>query len=311
MFSLKSFREPTNNKKTRKRTTKMNCSPMVAGKTISVDTCMTGDILQKIKYEYNHTNRDNPIKSKNPKDILIEFRERLSNCSQEDCWLNQIKDKNLRTKIEKYIFAPKRPKEWKYNPTEWLSNFDIFHVLTQFEEAYPNFEFIGPSFIDFNNRLDTDPTKCVDMEVCKFSLAQQITAKRDKIAIVFNLDRHDQSGSHWVSMWIDIKDKFIMYFDSTGVEIPKEFMHLVDDIKKQGLEMPTPIHFKFFENHPFQHQTGNTECGIYSLFFIITMLTNKTEKRAFRNWRQKVKFFKSHKMPDKCMENLRFKYFNE
>ena len=69
----------------------MNCSPIVAGKTVSEDTCMTRDILHKIKSEYNHTNRNNPIVSKDSKEILQHLRERLS-CSKEDCWLNQIQD---------------------------------------------------------------------------------------------------------------------------------------------------------------------------------------------------------------------------
>ena len=35
-----------------------------------------------------------------------------------------------------------------------------------------------------------------------------------QIGIVFNLDKHDQEGSHWVSMFIDLKRDGIYYFDS-------------------------------------------------------------------------------------------------
>ena len=279
---------------------------------------MTSDILQKIKSEYNHTHRDNPIRAQDPKAVLAELRGRLSQCSQEDCWLRQIKDTKLRNKLEKYIFAPKHPREWKYNPNEWLSNYDIFNVLTQWEERYPQFEFIGPTFIDFDAPRTGGDT-CVERDLCKFSLADQIRAGRKKVAIVFNLDKHTQSGSHWVSLWIDIEDKFMFFFDSAGAKIPAEIARLVARIRKQGRELRRrPIRFRFFENYPLEHQYGNTECGMYSLFFIITMLIGRTredphdpENQEFKNWREKVAFFRKHRIPDKYAENLRWEYFND
>jgi len=326
---------PQKHRKTKKQ---MICSPAVAGKTIREDTCMTNDVIKKIKSEYNHTHRNNPIKAKTPKVIWEQLRDRLTNCSQEECWLQQIKDPILRGKIKEYIFAPKYPKEWKYNPNEWLSNYDIFNVLTQWEDTYPEFEFIGPTFIDFDapmNRTGREQSdSCVERELCKFSLEEQIRGGRKKVAIVFNLDKHTQSGSHWVSLWVDIEDKFIFYFDSAGNKIPAEITRLVERIQKQGLELGTdksslmrPIKFRFYENYPMTHQYGNTECGMYSLFFIITMLTGnihhsdstgKNTRKKHRSprprprltWQKKVDFFRKKRIPDKYVENLRWKYFN-
>ena len=333
-------REQEKHRKTKKK--RMNCSPIVAGKTVTMETCMTGDILQKIKSDYNHTHRDDPIRAQDSKSVLAELKKRLSQCSQEDCWLRQIKDAVLRKKIEKYIYAPKHPKEWKYNPNEWLSNYDIFNVLTQWEDAYPEFEFIGPTFIDFDAQREGSASgTCVERELCKFSLEDQIRAGRKKVAIVFNLDKHTQSGSHWVSLWVDIQDRFIFYFDSAGTKIPPEIARLVSRIREQGnARKRSPIKFRFYENHPMEHQYGNTECGMYSLFFIITMLTGRvmntvhraddllskdgvrtqltgrvmngqTEDRRFRNSNEKIRFFRKHRVPDKYVENLRWQYFNE
>lgn len=308
--SSKNAKSYNGHRKTKKK--RMNCSPVVAGKTVTTETCMTGDILQKIKSEYNHTHRDNPIRETDPKAVLAELRKRLSQCSDEDCWLRQIKDTALRKKLEKYIFAPKHPREWKYNPNEWLSNYDIFNVLTQWENAYPEFEFIGPTFIDFDAPREGTNGQCVERELCRFSLEDQIRAGRKKVAIVFNLDKHTQSGSHWVSLWVDIEDKFIFYFDSAGAKIPPEIARLVARIREQGarLKRRRPIRFRFYENHPMEHQYGNTECGMYSLFFIITMLSGKTDDHRFKNWHEKVKFFRKTRIPDKYAENLRWRYFN-
>ena len=93
-----------------------------------------------------------------------------------------------------------------------------------------------------------------------------------KIGIIFNLDPHYKSGSHWVSLFIDIKKGKIFFFDSAGDKVPKQIKKLSDNIIEQGKQLHPPIQFNFDENHPKEHQFGDTECGIYSLFFIIHML---------------------------------------
>jgi hypothetical protein len=34
------------------------------------------------------------------------------------------------------------------------------------------------------------------------------------VGFTINLDNHNESGSHWVSMFLDLDDKIIFYFDS-------------------------------------------------------------------------------------------------
>lgn len=296
----------------RKNIQQLKCSPSVSKNTINKNTCYTQDVLFKLKTEYNKYNKSNLIKTTDPEKIWEELRDKM-NCNKEDCWLQTIKDEKTRKQIREYIFAPKHPDEWNHNPNEWLSNIDIFNVMNQYENKYSNFEFIGPSFIDFAKI--TNDGQCVTNELCGFSLKDYIN-KKDKIAIVFNLDKHTGPGTHWVSMFIDLQDKFIFYFDSAGAKIPKEIMKLVKTIKSQGLKLKQPIHFKFFQNYPFEHQYENTECGMYSLFFIITMLTNTANKNTepkeyvFENYMDKIYFFKKIRISDKYAEKLRKEYFN-
>ena len=63
-------------------------------------------------------------------------------------------------------------------------------------------------------------------------------------------------------------------------------------------------------NHPFEHQYGNTECGMYSLYFIISLLTNQATNKPFKTTEDKIRFFKKVRISDKEMENLRYKYYN-
>jgi len=289
-----------------RKTKKMNCSPMVAGKTAIKSSCLTPNILQKIKEEYNKDHLENPIVKTEPTELWYELHERLNSCDKEECWLNEIKDRELRKNIKDEIFAPKQPPEWKKNRNEWLSNYDILDVIRQYEKTYPCFKFIGPSFIDFDAPLDKT---CVTEELCYFNLKNYIDNKITKIGVIFNLDKHNQSGSHWVSLFIDLKEKFIFYFDSAGSPIPKEIETLVKRIEEQANNIS--IRFKFYQNHPLEHQYGNTECGMYSLFFIITMLTNRSENKKFKSKQDKINIFKRKRIPDKYVEHLRDKYFNK
>ena len=100
-------------------------------------------------------------------------------------------------------------------------------------------------------------------------------------------------------MFINIKKGTIFFFDSVGNTAPKEIKIFVDRIIGQGKELN--INFKYDENHPVEHQYGNTECGIYSIFFIVHMLQDKITDH----------YLKTHVLKDKFMSEFRDKYFNK
>jgi hypothetical protein len=307
----------TNKRKIGKSRTlkKMNCNPKIEGKTISSDSCLTPDVLVKITDEFNKYHKDDPIIFSNYIDLWHKLKHRLNNCKKEDCWLEQITDIDLRNKIDKMSFAPDKPPEWKKNPRTWLSNFDIMKVLRQYEEikfqGKLKFKLLGPTPIDFDSRPKDMKGECVWEEICNFNLKDYLIKEKTKIGIVFNLDKHTEGGSHWVSLFIDLEDKFIFYFDSNGDKIPKQIDVLVKRIIKQGSQLEEPINFIFHENYPLEHQKENTECGMYSIFFIIAMLTNKAGPKKFSNFKQKIDFFKKKSIPDKYVFNYRNKYFND
>jgi hypothetical protein len=279
----------------------LQCSPTVTvtQDTSSSYTCLSDDAIQKLKSLWNIRHPDVPIRSNDKKEIWEFIRENMKNvCNKESCWLKQnFVDGKLNHEL-KTAFAPKWPEEWKKNPNEWLSSLDIMNVMKQYESAYRCFDFIGPSPIDFDT-LEYDGD-CVWEELCHFSLEKEIKAKKFKFGIIFNLDPHYKPGSHWVSLFINAKKGKIFYFDSAGDEIPKQIMKFVDKVMEQGSQLETPIHFTFDQNYPVEHQYGNTECGVYSLFFIVHMLEDKITDH----------YLKTHKIKDKYMEKFRKIYFN-
>jgi hypothetical protein len=316
METLKNLFIPKkSNRKTQKKP--LNCSPAVKNKRVHSDSCFTPEILMKIKDQYNKKHPQNKIVENNPTKVWYILKERLS-CEREECLLNQLENQE---EIKRFIFAPKHPPEWNLNPDEWLSNIDIEDVAKQYEVSNPEFKLIGPTTIDFDTKLPEKGGTCVLTDLCQFSLERFIQAKKTKIGIVFNLDRHDQSGSHWVSLFIDIEHKFLFFFDSADNAIPPEIwqknplrdpLPLVNRIIKQGKELETPIHFRFYNNRGHSHQRSNTECGMYSLFFIITMLTGEipTHSKPVSVKTRRALFLKK-RIPDELMLKYRKLYFND
>jgi hypothetical protein len=279
---------------------KLSCSP-ITNKTRKLSfSCLETDTLKKIKELWNSKHPDAKIKTTNTKEIWIQLKENMKNvCSQESCWLKQKFVAGKLNKEFKDSFAPKSPDEWKKNPNEWLSSVDILKVMKQYEKAYSCFEFIGPSPIDYDTHMLHG--ECVWEELCHFNLQKQINRGKTKIGIIFNLDPHYKGGSHWVSLFVNVKKKKIFYFDSAGEKIPKQIMKFVETVQQQGAETKPSIQFKFDQNYPVEHQYGNTECGIYSLYFIVHMLEDTHNSE----------YFKTHVLKDEYMEHFRKVYFNE
>jgi len=308
------MRKSQKHRRTKKNVTRsfqpLNCSPIVNGKTEIAGSCFTAPALYQLKEHYNKHHPSTPILSKTPSQLWHDFRTRFFSCKREDCWLKEIDNAELRENLEKFLFAPSQPVEWKKKPNEWLSNFDIFEVLHQYELTHSTFKAIGPTPIDFDSRPKDESGKCVWEELCTFQLNNYLEKGKTKLGMVFNLDKHDERGSHWVSLFVDLEDWFLFYLDSAGNQIPKEIRALVKRIQRQGMSLSPPLKFKFYENYPLEHQLGNTECGMYSLYFIITMLTGETEGRTFRTAREKIEFFKKKRVPDKYVSKYRKIYFN-
>ena len=292
-----------NIRKTIKKTKKfkrLNCSPLLnkhnQTKKLNNISCYNNKGLIKLRNYWNERHSDKKIVSNDPFEIWKEIQENLKNvCNTEMCWLRQkFIENNNRNLLDN--FSPKAPESWKKNPGEWLSSIDISKVMHQYEKAYTNFNFIGPSPIDFDTKLLYD--NCVWEELCKFNLENYIKKNVNKIGIVFNTDTHDKNGEHWISIFLDIKNKFIFYFDSNGNICPKEIKILVNRIQEQAKLLN--IEFDYIDNSDLTHQKQDGQCGVYVLYFIIELLLeNKT-----------AEYFKTTRISDKEMKKYRSIYYN-
>jgi hypothetical protein len=262
-------------------------------------TCYSDSSLLKLRNFWNIRHPDRRIDTEEPQDIWKQLRNNMNNvCESESCWLRQkfIKE-NMDNELLQFTFAPKSPDTWKKKPNEWLSSVDIEKVMKQYEHAYPSFQFIGPSPIDFDTLKLYD--QCVWEELCKFDLYNYLHNGKNKIGIVFNTDPHYKGGSHWVALFINVAKKYIYYFDSNGNPPQNEIKVFIERVKAQGQKLHIP--FKVMSNYPFEHQRQDSECGMYVLYFISQILLNKKKPDDFGKVR----------ISDEEMNKLRKEYFNE
>jgi hypothetical protein len=189
----------------------------------------------------------------------------LNTCDHgnEHCWLDRT-NKQLNTHV------PKQPNMWKSNPYTWLTNFDILNVMVQYEKKYPKFKFFGVFPIDFAEKYGM--SQCISVEICNVLLSK--FKRFSQFGIIFNLDKHYQSGSHWVSVFFNTDKTMSNYgfyfFDSTSSKIPAEILNFAKSIKKQIKDPSFRIH-----QNIVQKQFKNSECGMFSLNFIIELLKNR------------------------------------
>jgi hypothetical protein len=264
---------------------KLNCHPKHKTKKF---TCYDDNTLIMFKNLWNKKHQDNPIQSLQVMDIWTELQKKIPTCTDELCWA----DKEFQVD-KKNHFTPNAPKDWETNL--WLSNFDIENVLKQYKEAYPNFEYLGPSPIDFDTKLgDT----CVEEGICKLNISEKLKNGINKIGVSINLDTHEKGGSHWVTLFIDLEKKFIFYFDSCGEKIPKQIKDLMDRVEKQCTE--AGLKLTQHDSEKMKHQHGTTECGMYSLYCIVHLLEGK----------HTIDYFKKRRIPDKDVARYRKIYFN-
>ena len=271
-------------------------------KSATNESCFTIEALRKIATKWNETHPQMKIEFStittgktlwNAINNVMKYK-----CDNEVCWLKQdfIKDNYLQKELLKN-FKPFMPKSWSENPREWLNTIDIRDVMNQYEIKYPEFEFIGPVPMDFDTKVGFG--ECVVDELCKIDLSKLIKKNKTKIGIIFNLDKHTQSGSHWVAMYCDIKQGEICYWDSYGIKPNSEVVVLMNRLKEQALKLNNPINIKIKINK-VRHQYKNSECGMYCIYFITSLLDGK----SFINVVQTI-------VDDDTMNNKRNKFYNK
>lgn len=248
------------------------CAP---GKIFEDGSCISLSDLIPMAEAYNNDKvnegskikLDRSVEILNPKKykryLIQQFNKRLNKvCDSQRCWLEQdfmkhIKRPEVRENLLENTFRPVGP-QGKF---EWLNTVNITQVVEQYENQYPDFKFLGAVPMDF------DDLPYVGLD--KVDFAKLKKEGKMKIGIIFNLDEHHKPGSHWVSLYADLQKGGVYYFDSYGTapeeRVRKLMRRIVRGIKETGGK-------ETVDYNKNRHQYGGSECGVYSINFIIQQL---------------------------------------
>lgn len=262
-------------------------------------SCFTHAELRRIANAWNVAHpHATPIRTatKTSKAALwhaIDSRMRTVGCASERCWVSKrgagflSEDDRQHThvaggdaqpvrrlrlsQLDREAFLPRMPAEWKHRPTTWLSTLDIEAVMRQYQQRDPTFRFVGAVPIDFASPSDSgEMGRCVTQALCQVRLKRWWREGVRRMGIVFNLDRHTESGSHWVSAFFDFSGNGLYYYDSFGdapsPEVRRLFAALGAQLETHHGSPPT------VRCNTVRHQFRNTECGMYSIYFLVSML---------------------------------------
>ena len=145
--------------------------------------------------------------------LLNEKIKPVCDDKQYWCWTGTIskiatdtKTKDIIKMIEKEELRPEMPIEWYANGKEWLSNYDIEDVMMQYDKGRQyKYAFLGVFPIDFSE--EDQFGRCLYSQICSLDVAKYIRKKIKYLGLITNLDKHNQSGSHWTSTFIIIDPK--------------------------------------------------------------------------------------------------------
>ena len=277
------------------------CAP---SKKYEDGSCFSIKSLIIIAKKYNDINKDKINISENKKEMVKQLENKMSsNCSNQVCWLRTSLLKELdNDEITNKTFRPEGPKS-KYG---WLSTTHINEVIDQYHDNYKDFLFLGTVPYDFQ--------ELSELGLGNFNFKKVYNEGKYKIGLVINLDSSHQSGSHWVGLYTDLKNNQVYFFDSVGKPPKKKIKKFINKIinfmyykkyktnidigsilalinnfnskklKKEYIKKLIIILNKFdIRYNNIQHQFKNSECGVYSINFILRLLKGETFDKIINN----------------------------
>ena len=246
--------------------------------------CAPLDLIIEFAKAWNDNNCENKIKLSERLDtvnpgkykicLVKQLQDKMSpQCgNSQKCWLKQPFINRINEKykffLEARLYRPRGPN----SGFKWLNTFDIMKVMEQYEYKYKDYKFMGAVPIDFDKLSLLIPDTDIYLANLDFNKLEAI--EKTRLGIIFNLDTHDKPGSHWVGMFIDLKKGHALFFDSYGSRPPKEVRELM--LRLDRYFQSKNIKDRQISYNKLRHQYKNSECGVYSIAFILRMLAGSS-----------------------------------
>lgn len=258
----------------------MVCSPTGEENYRKLKSCLGEDAIRHLVTLWNDRYPANAIASDlSPKRSLTELRKRFishtasKKATNADTDVAIAKHLDSTSPVVAKNFRPSKPSTWKETPREWLTNFDIDAVMAQYN-MMPEFKyrFLGVFPVDFAEPLPELGGQCYTPEMCALRLSDIVKTGTKYTGFIINLDKHNESGSHWTSIFAVLDPELpsygAYYYDSIGRSWPTEIERYLKTWQTQMKKLypKTPFELQWSRA---QHQHANTECGMFSMIFQI------------------------------------------
>lgn len=236
----------------------------------------------------------NIIKILSPEELVLNLMSKLGVVNERDIWKNEKIIKKFGRGVSYNILKKNYKVDGPSNTTNLLNNHNIDNVL----ETYV---LKGPEL--YHNRFLHLPFQMIDFWENKTELARidfMNLSKYDSVGVVLNSDFSYGPGKHWFAIYIDLsemrrqKKLVIEYFNSSGrmpyEQIIEYYENLKEDYARKYPDID--VELKVVVNERIQE--SKTECGMFSLIFIIGRIEGKS-----------VQFFSKKNVTDEDMIRYR------
>jgi hypothetical protein len=252
-----------------------NCAPGIKERD---GFCFSDNDLIEIAKNYNlfyNETIDLTLPRRDLLNLLVEKTQEKFRCGSGSCWLQQKFMKGVSKEIKRK-YKPQGPLDDK-----WLNTLDINNIMDRYTHVYSDFKWLGAVPLDFE---ELDLYSEVDFR------------NLNKLGLVINFDPHTKKGKHWVALYAELKNNKIFYFDSYGGRPEqREIRDFIKRLKKYCSDRDR-VDYRY---NKIRHQFKHSECGVYSVNFIIRLLGGESFKSITENITK-----------DSAMQSCRKTYFN-
>lgn len=232
--------------------------------------CSKPKIIQKIAEISGATNSDATA-------ILTEVKEKL-NCDTEKCVLKKIIKKvepDVAQEIKESLATDFKPNGPALT-TALLSNIDIDKILAQMAAKY---DLLAMPF----HMIDFDTFRGGNTDLNTIDLADEVAKGMKTFSVVLNTDKYSGNGVHWFCLFGDFRGKgtqddpyTLEYFNSSGdrprASVAEWLVKQEASINKKMPDKTVVVR----KDMPIAHQQGDTECGVYALYYLIERIKGKS-----------------------------------
>ncbi len=258
--------------------------------------CSCEPVLDLMEMIVKDNNLEDVEETKISDNINLNKLATYTKCTNEKCVLESsiVKTRDTKQIIDDNIDSNIKPSGPRNN-TSWLSNDNIESAFDMYKESHPEFVYYPCSLMDFD-------TETPEME--RTTILDQLRNGYRVIACILNTATKPP-GEHWVTFLVDCRNRnryTIEYFNSTGHKPPKPVVKLMQKteeylnewIKERGYQTVV----EQFVNTK-SHQNSNTECGMYSCYYVLARLEDIS-----------IEKFKENPIPDDAMIMFRRRIFS-